>query len=164
MDKMDTPPLLNSWHKQLPQMTLRPLHHGDIEQLHRHCYPHQELFALRAKLQSSLAWQAKGQRVHLVVIDLEEQVIGAGHVGRYGRKAEIADVIVSPIQRNQGYGTALTQHLCHIAQAQNWLPLEIGVLAENRGAMRLYKRLGFKQVQAITLVKGETAFILRYHH
>lgn len=164
MDRMDTPPLLTSWHKQLPQITLRPLHATDIESLHEHCYPDQELIALHAKLESSLAWQEKGQRVHIVVVDLDQRVIGAGHVGRYGRKAEIADIIISPNARNQGFGSALTQHLCYIAKEQQWHPLEIGVLAENRGALRLYKRLGFHQIQAITLVRGETAFILSYNN
>ena len=82
----------------------------------------------------------------MIVNNGSQEVIGAGHVGRYGQKGEIADVIIAPPHRGQGLGTALVQALMQIAAEQNWLPLEIGVMANNRRALRLYKRLGFHQV------------------
>ena len=87
--------------------------------------------------------------------------MGAGHVGRYGRKAEIADVIVAETWRRCGLGSALVRELCDIATARAWRPLEIGVLTTNLGALRLYQRLGFRQVKIIQLANEKNALVLR---
>ena len=146
-DKPDTPILL------------RPIAPQDLLNLYKSCYADQPFQTVMAMLESSLAWQQKESRVHLLV-GQGEMILGAGHVGRYGRKAEIADVIIAESFRRQGLGTWLVQSLIQIAQEKNWLPLEIGVYADNLPALFLYRRLGFLPKKTITLNRGGEAFIL----
>ena len=53
------------------------------------------------------------------------------------------------------------RELCDIATARAWRPLEIGVLTTNLGALRLYQRLGFRQVKIIQLANEKNALVLR---
>ena len=93
---------------------------------------------------------------------MRENAIGCGHVGRYGRKAEIADVIIAPSHRGQGCGKFLVQSLIQIAHNNRWHPLEICVLADNKVAIHLYQRLGFQQTGTIILTDQSLALVLSH--
>ena len=161
MDGMDIPHPLTRYIFHHSQIVLRPLTPDDIGPLHISCYAQQSQTETGAKLQNSLYWQEKGRRVHLILVTDKGRVVGGGHVGRYGRNAEIADVIIAPDVRRQGLGTILVRSLIHVAQSEEWLPLEIGVLADNTAARDLYLRLGFHQIKEISLADGQSALILK---
>ena len=135
-------------------LILRPLTESDLPSLHKSCYSDQPANILIATKKNSLASQAKGDRVHLVITH-GSQILGAGQVGRYGRKAEIADVIIAEPVRRQGLGTFLIQSLIQIAQEKQWLPLEIGVHSDNLPALSLYRHLGFLPKHTISLNNGK---------
>ncbi|AHK63814.1 GNAT family N-acetyltransferase [Chlamydia avium] len=58
----------------------------------------------------------------------------------------LISIIVGPLYRNQGIGTALLNNLCHLAKTRFHLEiLYLEVYEENR-AINLYKRFGFVEV------------------
>ncbi len=76
-------------------------------------------------------------------------------------RATITMVYVSPKMRDQGIGRVLFQHLVEHAVSIGIEQLELGVNAENQGAIRFYKRNGFTEVGRIpNAYKGESNEIL----
>ena len=78
------------------------------------------------------------------------------HVGYYrlftgelGR--ELDDLYIFPEYQNQGIGTEIISRCC----AQG--PLSLYVFTKNTGALSLYRRLGFREIQTV----GSTRLILR---
>jgi len=60
--------------------------------------------------------------------------------------AYVSDLVVLPPWRGRGIGRALIAHAEVYARAQGVGWLDIGVMAENRSARRLYERLGFAPI------------------
>lgn len=66
-----------------------------------------------------------------------------------GHYAFITDLIVRERFRLRGFGVALLDEAERWAKAAGATDLRIGVLSENAGAMRLYRRAGFKPYSEI---------------
>ncbi|MCI0714118.1 MAG: GNAT family N-acetyltransferase [Chloroflexi bacterium] len=63
--------------------------------------------------------------------------------------AEISDLFVIPGHRGQGIGTDILKTLLEKARKAGYTDIEIGVLASNTRARRLYERVGFVPVRTI---------------
>ena len=60
-----------------------------------------------------------------------------------GKYCYIMDVIVTKAHRNKGFGTALMNSANDWAKEQNCSFINLDVIANNPGAIKLYERLGF---------------------
>ena len=60
-----------------------------------------------------------------------------------GKYCYIMDVIVTESHRNKGFGTALMNSANDWAKEQNCSFINLDVIANNPGAIKLYERLGF---------------------
>ena len=69
------------------------------------------------------------------------------------RTAIIYDLYVRPDWRRRGIGTALLEEAMKIVMQEGATHVRISVLADNEPALRLYKKLGFREYM-ITLDKG----------
>jgi ribosomal protein S18 acetylase RimI-like enzyme len=70
-----------------------------------------------------------------------------GLVNEESEVAYISDLIVVAAYRGQGWGRALLQRAEDYALSQGATMLSLGVLAENRGARKLYNDFGFRENQ-----------------
>ena len=59
------------------------------------------------------------------------------------------DLVVDPECRRQGVGRALMGAVKEWAKSRNAEFIELGVLAQNEGAIRLYENLGFRDSRKI---------------
>ena len=69
------------------------------------------------------------------------------------RTAIIYDLYVRPDWRRRGVGTALLEEAMKIVRQEGATHVRISALADNEPALRLYKKLGFREYM-ITLDKG----------
>ena len=60
-----------------------------------------------------------------------------------GKYCYIMDVIITKTHRNKGFGTALMNSAKDWAKEQNCNLINLDVLVNNHGAIKLYERLGF---------------------
>ncbi len=77
------------------------------------------------------------------VITLKDKSIGRLYIHRRGDEIRIMDIALLPDYRNSGIGSALLQEVLEQGKNHN-LPVTIHVEQFNP-AMRLYKRMGFRQ-------------------
>lgn len=91
------------------------------------------------------------------------EIVGSGQLVTYRHqdKAEIADLSVATAHQGTGIGTALIDVLTKLAEHAGCPHLEIGVMAGNRRALALYRRLGFERVREISLPGDARVFLLR---
>jgi ribosomal protein S18 acetylase RimI-like enzyme len=89
-----------------------------------------------------------------LVVEINQRVVGFGLLSRWGKVAEISDVVVTPAWQGQGIGTTIILYLSE--QAQSWrVPrLEIGAAESNPRAVALYQRLGFVSDRCLELDLG----------
>jgi ribosomal protein S18 acetylase RimI-like enzyme len=150
---MDTRPL--AFMPPNHNLIIRPVRLVDCPALHRRCWPQRDLADVQQQIQRVLdnTRQGRGGGVVAVPPD-DEQPIAYGQLTLWRHLSEISDLIVTESRRDQGVGTAIIQHL--VAQAaQTTLPLvEIGVAQDNPDALRLYRRLGFREARALELDLG----------
>ena len=147
-----------------PYVCLRPVVAQDARALHRGCYPELAYDEFGRRFGRSLQRQGHGRAVQLIAEDMRPalpEIIGTAHLWRYVNVSELADVLVAEAWRGQGIGTALIMTLTTHAAVSGWMPLEIGVEADNAGALRLYQRLGFAFDRELRLAAGKTAYMLR---
>lgn len=99
-----------------------------------------------------LAWMAKKTEQNLA--EYTCVMLGADTVGVYRLAAgdngtELDDFYILPRFRGQGIGTALLEKLTREVQG----PLFLYVFNENRGAIRLYERFGFRKSETVSATR-----------
>jgi ribosomal protein S18 acetylase RimI-like enzyme len=126
----------------------------DADVLCRTCWPHRSIRQAAVVLQQAerLAQQKRGLGMVAVV---DGEACAFGLLALYPRVAEISDLIVSPVLRGRGIGTALITFLTHEARRLGATRLEIGVAQSNPRARALYQRLGFVEARAVQIDLGE---------
>ena len=83
-------------------------------------------------------------------VALNDQVLcGFAMLTYWVNVAEISDLFVIPGYRGQGIGTDILKALLEQAHKAGYTDIEIGVLASNTRARRLYERMGFVPVRTI---------------
>jgi ribosomal protein S18 acetylase RimI-like enzyme len=132
---------------------LRPAEESDAADLGYTCWGNRSLEQILEFLQRTRRLFLKG-RGYPLVAEINYQAIGFGLLSRWGKIAEISDVVVAPSWQGQGIGTTIIQRLCK--QAQEWtIPhLEIGAAESNPRALALYQRLGFVPDRSLPLDLG----------
>lgn len=80
-----------------------------------------------------------------LIIEQNEQAVGRVYIDRREKEIRLIDIALLPETRGQGFGTALLKEILDEGRSSN-LPVSIHV-EKNNPAMRLYKRLGFKDIE-----------------
>jgi ribosomal protein S18 acetylase RimI-like enzyme len=136
-----------------PKTTIRPVSMEDVTALHP-LWPNRtqaEVF----RLANRILKQQHQQRGLGVVIILRKKLVGYGQFTLWKKTAEIADLAVLEEYRGQGIGTKLIQHLMQVAKDKYATHAEIGVVASNRRALALYRRLGFEPRHSYQAGRGD---------
>ncbi|OGR62064.1 MAG: hypothetical protein A2X30_01390 [Elusimicrobia bacterium GWB2_63_16] len=71
--------------------------------------------------------------------------VGYVWIKRTDSSLYLVDVCVLPKHQGSGIGTGIIEKLLSEARTQH-LPVELGVFKSNHSALKLYRRLGFKQI------------------
>ena len=105
---------------------------------------------------SEIERRRQAGRAWAVLCEVHGRPTGFGQVARWGRRAEISDLVVAKGQRGQGVGSALIHCLLAIATREGFPAVEIGAALSNPRALALYRRLGFTdlRVQTVHLEAG----------
>ncbi len=130
-----------------------PLDFSHVAQLWESCWPDTSIMDAHNFLADVLRRQMGGHAWALVAY-VEGQLVGFGQLAQWGRRGEIADLIIRPEWRDQGIGTALINRLIQIAREQGFTEIEIGVAESNIRALGLYLRLGFEEKRRLLLDVG----------
>jgi ribosomal protein S18 acetylase RimI-like enzyme len=75
--------------------------------------------------------------------------------------AELLSVAVDPLARGQGAGTLLVNGFVDEARRKGAVSAEVVVGSDNRGAISLYSRSGFEQVEEFELHPGTRSLLMR---
>ena len=149
----------------LAALRFRLAERHDLQPLHSACYPQQSFYEFRALFQRLLRRQEQGHSYWVVAITeaLDQpagHIVGSGQLVVYPHSAELTNLVVTTSYRNQGIGTALIAVLLAIARDIDLVGVEIGVESDNRRALALYQRLGFRPERRLQLPDDGTAIIL----
>ncbi len=135
-------------------LILRPARIEDAADLHLACWPGQSLASVEERLAYVIARQEYENMWGLVAV-VDGQAVGYGQLARWGRLAEISDLIVNEGWRGRGIGAAIIRALLKIACQNHFEEVEIGVAVANSRAERLYQRLGFTEKRRAMLVLND---------
>jgi ribosomal-protein-alanine N-acetyltransferase len=140
---------------------VRPARLDDGPQLRQVCYPHYAPDEMERALSASLAQAADGRGLRLVA-EREGQIVGCGQLRAWHRGTEIVDLVVATPFRGQGIGRRLIEALLEEADSLGVPAVEIGVEADNRRALALYRRLGFAYRRTVRLALDGSQLTLIY--
>jgi ribosomal protein S18 acetylase RimI-like enzyme len=141
----------------------------DMAELRRHCYPERPLRQFQEQFSRAMQQQMNGRCYYVVAEQTltgtegagpPAPIIAGGQVVIYPHVAELADLAVTAVYRNQGIGTNLIAILTRIAGYAGQTNLEICVLAGNTGALALYERLGFQEDRRLQFPADSEAVII----
>jgi len=86
-----------------------------------------------------------------LIVERAGSPLGRLYLHADGDTLHIIDILLLSAVRGQGVGTALLAHVQQLARDGACNAVELSVLRENAGALRLYQRLGFASVGGDTL-------------
>lgn len=133
---------------------IRPVVRGDVPALVETCWSDRNPVLVEHFIIRIQKLQQQGRGLGIVALHPAAQTaIAYGQVLRLRHTYEISDLIVMPAQRGRGIGTRLIQYLTRTVHGWGGDLLEIGVAANNLGALALYRRLGFRDHRTV-LVSG----------
>ena len=87
-----------------------------------------------------------GGGVYVAVALLGEERVGYAEVRSVAGEAQIYNIAIAPEMRGRGVGEALLRHVISAAEAQGCNVVTLEVKAGNDAAMKLYEKLGFREV------------------
>lgn len=133
----------------MPQPTIRPLTIADSAAavgLLVHLNPEAPNAVLRQRFESILR---DHPHYHAIGAFLDTQLVGIAGVWIAtklwcGRYLEIDNLVVHPLHRSAGIGTALFAHLEQLARTEDCNLLVLDSYTSNHASHRLYHRLGFE--------------------
>lgn len=79
-------------------------------------------------------------------LKIGKQLIAYAILSLLKDEAEILNIAVDAAYRKQGYGKKLLQHILYVANQYHILQIFLEVRRSNLVAIRLYEKLGFKQI------------------
>ncbi len=132
---------------------LRFVRCDDAPDLQNTCWTTSSLSSIEGYLKRLLIRQERGHAWGMVAV-LDDEVIGFGQLGRWGRRCEISDLIVAEPFRGNGVGTTIIERLLELAYQQGIPEVEIGAAVSNPRALTLYKSLGFHEIQQVMMDLG----------
>jgi len=87
-----------------------------------------------------------GQRYFNHVLLLDDSVVGYFVASAVAGEVTLMNIAISPEQQGKGAGQFLLQFLIDYAKQNNQLEIWLEVRASNQGAIHLYQKLGFVEV------------------
>jgi ribosomal protein S18 acetylase RimI-like enzyme len=136
-----------------PPSLIRPVQLSDAAHLQQMCWPDRSIDSITELLVRAerLAQTRRG----MGVVGLRDGAACAyGMLTLWPRTAEISDLIVNALYRNQGMGSQIITHLTEAARHLHTQILEIGVALSNPRALVLYRRLGFTDHHTVSIDLG----------
>lgn len=128
---------------------VRPVRLDDVPSLQPACFPTGSLDAVEELVRRAAELSRRGRGMGIVAENGD--LLGYGQVTLWPRTAEISDLIVAESCRRQGIGTAIIRSLIDKVRAWHVSRVEIGAALSNMQAIRLYRRLGFRDQRIIQL-------------
>jgi len=125
----------------LPQMSVRPMNEADIAaviEIERSSYP----FPWTEGILRDCLRVGYGS----IVLEFGAVLVGFGVIASGAGEAHLLNVCVREEFRGRGFGRALIGQLLSLATAAGATLVFLEVRPANLGAIRLYERLGFRQV------------------
>jgi len=124
------------------EVVLRPVRAEDVAALQVNCWPERTPEDVALRLNHLIS--ARSRRIAWgIVAELHGEPVAYGQLSQIGPRYEICNLIVSPMCRNRGLGTAIIEYFIEQAQKLHLKELEIGAAESNPRALSLYRRLGF---------------------
>lgn len=107
------------------------------------------LKAEREWLKDSLK-KIRENKLHLLVAELDKKIVSVVNLtkkrGRFSHVAELG-ISVSKDYRRLGIATSISEHILDIGKRDKTIKvIELRAVEPNKGAIELYKKLGFKKV------------------
>ncbi|PJF42849.1 MAG: hypothetical protein CUN55_09505 [Phototrophicales bacterium] len=143
--------------------SFRQVQLSDVVQLHQNCWSETSSAYVEDLVRRAIRLYEQKRGGAIVALH-NERAIGYGMLTIWGTLGEISDLIVTPAYRRQGIGTCIIHQICFLAIDLGIYEVEIGALAENVDAIRLYERLGFVRHRQLTLQSGNMPQTLIYLH
>lgn len=131
-----------------------------MKSLHQSCFADRPLAQFRDSFRRALAAQRSGRSLTLLALS-DGAPVASGQLVCYSSSVEIADLVVAPVHRGQGVGTALIDVLSRVARYAGYDSVEICVMRGNERARALYERLGFVQDREFTIRDEASVIVLR---
>jgi ribosomal protein S18 acetylase RimI-like enzyme len=107
------------------------------------------LMAMQFEAQTT-SYAAQFPRARFDIVELDGKPIGRIVVDRPGDHIHIIDQAIVPELRSRGAGTAIMLSLMQEAETQN-IPVRLMVADANDPSLKLYSRLGFRQIDAAVM-------------
>ncbi len=148
--------------KPVENLRIRPLTADDIPRLRASCWPERSFKQTAERLMHILQDYAGGRRHPLVALLPNGTPVAFGQLVIWGKRTEIADLIVAEDYRGLGIGTQLIIALLNEARASGCQRVEIGAALSNPRVVALYHRLGFVDFRVIDLDIGDGMEPIQY--
>jgi ribosomal protein S18 acetylase RimI-like enzyme len=133
-------------------ITIQQAGEEDAKALQEALWPDSTHWTIEAMLRHIKNQNGRG---HSAIALLHGHIVGYGQVMRWIGAAEISELVVVPLHRGKGIGTALIDHLCWVAAGWGERTVEIGAREANVLALNLYERLGFQRQRVIFADVGQ---------
>lgn len=84
------------------------------------------------------------------VLKEDKWVIGIGNIilNKNTKFAHALHIFIDSKYRNKGLGTKMLQYLEALAKDDNMTTISINVMPKNKPALKLYKKMGFKEIKS----------------
>ena len=92
----------------------------------------------------------KDNNVKSFVLKEDKWVIGIGNIilNKNTKFAHALHIFIDSKYRNKGLGTKMLQYLEALAKDDNMITISINVMPKNKSALKLYEKMGFKELKS----------------
>jgi ribosomal-protein-alanine N-acetyltransferase len=96
-----------------------------------------------------LYYLAQSAKSVFVVATIDHRVVGYALAFHSRTRAEIHSIAVAPGARGRGVGQALLKRLIALLRGRGFETVSLNVRLENKAAIALYQKLGFRRVRRV---------------
>lgn len=95
---------------------------------------------------STLKEEVENENSSYIIGKINNEIIGFAGLKKIFDQADIMNIVIKKTYRNQGIGTLLLENLILLAKDLNISTLFLEVNEQNKPAIHLYEKLGFKKL------------------
>ena len=95
---------------------------------------------------STLKEEVENENSSYIIGKINNEIIGFAGLKKIFDQADIMNIVIKKIYRNQGIGTLLLENLILLAKDLNISTLFLEVNEQNKPAIHLYEKLGFERL------------------
>ena len=95
---------------------------------------------------STLKEELENENSSYIIGKINNEIIGFAGLKKIFDQADIMNIVIKKTYRNQGIGTLLLENLILLAKELNISTLFLEVNEQNKPAIHLYEKLGFKKL------------------